>query len=174
MDSFFYNFIRYLFFPLTLAGSFSFFVIIAQNELSGKDTKNRRSTDEQANLFVLGTLLSILIGLWIAFVLYLSILGVTKVFSYPLPSFSIFLLNTLICTSLSIAVPPFILPARLYNAILLGFFEAIVGAFAHLGFAYIYSLPGEFFRQIPVFPISFFGIFVVIALRTIWFKFKGA
>ena len=174
MNTFFFRFVNNLFFPLTLSGSLSFFVVVALNEFSGEDTSNRRSIDDHARLFVLGILLSILIGLWIAFIFYLSLLGITKVFSYPLPSFSIFTINFLICTSLSITVPPIILPARIYNAILLGFFESVVGAFAHLGFAHIYSIPNEFFSQIPVLPISFFGIIIGIALRTMWFKFKGA
>lgn len=174
MDTFLYEFISYLFFPLSLSGSLSFFVIVAQNELSGADTTNRRTTEGEANLFVLGVLLSILVGLWIAFALYLSILGITKIFSYPLPSVSILLLNALICTSLSITVPPIILPARFYNAILMGFIEAFIGSFAHSGFAYIYSVPNEFFSQIPVLPVSFFGIIIGITLRAMWFKFKGA
>lgn len=172
MDTFFFNFIDYLFFPLSLAGSLSFFGIIAQNELSGTDTVNRRTTKEQANLFILGVLLSIMIGFWISFTLYLSLIGIPKIFSYPLPSLSIFLLNFLICSSLSFSVPP-ILPL-FYNSLLLGFSQAVIGSFAHSGFTYIYNLPGELFSHIPFLPLSLFGILLGLILRTVWFQFKGA
>lgn len=172
METFIQDFIRFLFFPLTLSGSLGFLGILAWSEFSGVDREEWRGFEEHARLSTLGILFPMLVGLWVAFVIYLSIIGLTHIFGYPFPSFSIFLINFLICSSISFSVPP-ILP-HFYNAILLGFIESLLGGLAHTGFSYLYSLPGHPLGKIPALPVILFGVIIGLTLRNMWFIYKGA
>lgn len=158
------------FFPLTLAGAVWFIDFFGITNFVG-EPNSFDDSDKYQSTSALFFLASLFLGIWVSFLIYLAFVGLINVFSYPLPSFGVFLLISAPCILLSFGA--FEMEPILLFSPLLGLFEAIVGLFAHSGYSYLANQNTQFFSNIPLGLIAFFGILFGLAIRAILYIKKG-
>lgn len=170
MSSFLWSFTKFSFFPLTLSLAVWFLDYLGISELLGKNTISK-DPDQYKNSNTIFFLFSLLVGIWTAFLLYLSFIGLVHILEYSFPNFDVFLMIYAICLFLSFGALN-ITPVLIFSP-LIGVVQALVGVLAHLGYFYLADTDAQFFAQLPISSIIAVGIVVGLVIRSAIYVMKG-
>lgn len=170
MNSYLWSFTKFSFFPLTLSMAVWFLDYLGISELLGKNTISK-DPDQYKSSNVIFFLFSLFVGIWSAFLLYLSVIGLLHIAEYSFPSFDVFLLIYAVCLFLSFGALN-ITPILVFSP-LIGMAETLVGILAHIGYFYLGSTETQFFAELPIGLIIAVGIIAGLVIRTTLYVTKG-